>query len=515
MIKIIWAGSTSACFELENENPYLAPSPYTVLLDGEERLRGETNVFSLYGLSPDTAYTLTLRSEAGEESLPFRTGGETCALDVKTLGAAGDGVTDDTAAIQRAVLVLPEGGRLFFPAGVYLTGPIFLKSHITLELAEGATLLGFAGKEHYPVLPGVLPDLDGGADVHVGAFEGLARASYASLLTGEYCEDVTLVGPGLVDGNAPNGTWWQTYREDPIARPRLLFLNRCRNVTVHGLRIANSPSWQLHPYYSDHVRFYGVSVTAPKISPNTDALDPESCDDVEIIGCRFSVGDDCIAIKSGKLELARTNYKPASRHTIRNCLMENGHGAVVLGSEISSGVEELSVSQCLFRQTDRGLRIKTRRGRGETCRIDGVSFENIRMEGVLTPIVINMYYRCVDPDGDSEYVQTREPLPVDGRTPFLGRFAFRRMTCDDVEVAACYIDGLPERPVEEVVLEDIRFTYKPDAQPGVPAMFTNAPAHCKLGMYCNNVRRVTARNVTLEGVDGEELLASGVEQIER
>ena len=119
MIKIIWAGSTSACFELENENPYLAPSPYTVLLDGEERLRGETNVFSLYGLSPDTAYTLTLRSEAGEESLPFRTGGETCALDVKALGAAGDGVTDDTAAIQRAVLVLPEGGRLFFPAGVY------------------------------------------------------------------------------------------------------------------------------------------------------------------------------------------------------------------------------------------------------------------------------------------------------------------------------------------------------------------------------------------------------------
>ncbi len=515
MIKQVWIGASSACFELGNERPYLAPEEYTVLLDGEERLRGETNVFSLFGLTPDTAHTLTLRSASGEESLPFRTAAETCALDVRALGAAGDGETDDTAAIQRAVLLLPEGGRLVFPAGVYLTGPIFLKSHITLELTEGATLLGFAGKEHYPVLPGVLPDLDGGEPVHIGAFEGLARPVYASLLTGEYCEDVTLVGPGLVDGNAPAGTWWQTYREDPVARPRLLFLNRCQHVTVHGLRIANSPSWQLHPYYSDHLRFLGVSVTAPKISPNTDALDPESCDDVEIVGCRFSVGDDCIAIKSGKLELARTNYKPASRHTIRNCLMENGHGAVVLGSEISSGVEELSVSQCLFRQTDRGLRIKTRRGRGETCRIDGVSFENIRMEGVLTPIVINMYYRCVDPDGDSDYVQTREALPVDGRTPFLGRFAFRHMTCEDVEVAACYIDGLPERPVEEVVLEDIRFTYKPDAQPGVPAMFTNAPAHCKTGLYCNNVRRVEVRDVTLEGAAGEELIASGVEQIVR
>ena len=94
-----------------------------------------------------------------------------------------------------------------------------------------------------------------------------------------------------------------------------------------------------------------------------------------------------------------------------------------LGSEIGAGVRNLSVSQCWFRGTDRGLRIKSRRGRGENCRIDGVSFENIRMEGVLTPIAINLWYNCCDPDRHSEYVWSRECLPVDERTPRMGAFA--------------------------------------------------------------------------------------------
>ena len=201
---------------------------------------------------------------------------------------------------------------------------------------------------------------------------------------------------------------------------------------------------------------------------------------------------------------------PASRHTIRNCLMAFGHGAVTLGSEISGGVKVLSVSQCLFKQTDRGLRIKTRRGRGRDCDIDGIAFDNIRMEGVVTPSVRNSWYRCGDPDGDSQYVQGRQALPVDDRTPRLGSFRFSNMDCVDAQAAACYCDGLPEQPIDEVVLENVRVSFAADAKPGVPSMFTGAPARCRLGLYFENVRRVVLKNVAVEGQAGEAVVEKGV-----
>ena len=225
------------------------------------------------------------------------------------------------------------------------------------------------------------------------------------------------------------------------------------------------------------------------------------------------MGDDCIAIKSGKLGEDGEKSWPALNHTIRNCRMAFGHGAITLGSEISSGVKALNVGQCLFERTDRGLRIKTRRGRGRDCDIDDIAFDNIRMEGVLTPIVMNMWYHCVDPDGDSEYVQSRKPLPVDARTPRLGRFRFSNMTCEGAEVAACYCDGLPEQPIDEVTLENVNVAFSEDARPGVPSMFTDAPKRCRLGLYFNNVRRVALKNVRLEGHVGSAVVATGVEEI--
>ncbi len=513
MFHAIYVGSTSACFELENQSPYYALEAWRVLLDGEAVKEGRENVFSLYGLKPGTAYRVTLCMGADTHTIEIATKDESCAVSVKDFGAKGDGVTVDTSAIQWAVMMLPEDGRLVFPPGTYLTGPILLKSHMTLELTEGTTLMGLTDKAAYPVVPAGMVDLDGGDDVRFGTFEGQPKSMYASLLTAEYAEDIRIVGPGRVDGDAQHGTWWQTFQQDPVARPRLLFFNACNNVIVHGIDAANSASWQLHPYRSWNMAFYDVSVSAPKDSPNTDALDPESCDGVDIVGCRFSVGDDCIAIKSGKQGESGENHWPAIQHTIRNCLMAFGHGAIVLGSEISGGVKALSVSQCLFRQTDRGLRIKTRRGRGKDCDIDGIAFDNIRMEGVLTPIVMNMWYRCVDPDGDSEYVQGRAPIPVDARTPRLGRFRFSNMDCVDAEVAACYCDGLPEQPIEEVALENVQVTFTEDARPGEPSMFTNAPERCKLGLWFENVKRVRLKNVVIEGQAGEAVLTRGVGEV--
>jgi len=505
MIRLLYVSAVSACFERVNDAPYYAPAPFTVFLDGEVRCTANTNVFSLFDLKPDTAYTLTLSDEA--EPFCFQTPGEAFAVSVKDFGAVGDGKTDDTLAIQSAMDLLPPGGRLILPPGTYLALPLRLKSHMTLELQQGATLLGSPDRERYPILPGEVKDPVTGESRIFGTFEGLIHPMYQALLSAQNQEDIHVVGVGTLDGNAQNSDFWTSFRAFPATRPRLVSLLHCKNVTFHGITAQNSPSWNFHPFHCAGVGFYDVAVLAPKVSPNTDAIDPEACDGVDIVGCRLSVGDDCIAIKSGKLELANRFSWPAQGHTVRNCLMEFGHGAVTLGSESAMGIRELTVSQCYFRQTDRGLRIKTRRGRGEKCDITGICFENIRMDGVLTPVVINMWYNCCDPDRESEYVWSREKLPVDERTPHLGSFRFKDMVCTGAQAAACYIDGLPERPIDSVSFENVSVTFDPAARPSVPAMQNFARERCRLGLFFENVKEIRLQNVRIIGAEGDEIVA--------
>ena len=182
---------------------------------------------------------------------------------------------------------------------------------------------------------------------------------------------------------------------------------------------------------------------------------------------------------------------------------------------MAGGVTNLTVNQCVFDSTDRGLRIKTRRGRGKHAVIDGVLFENIKMNNVLTPIVINMWYNCCDPDRYTEYVWSREKFLVDDRTPRLGSFVFRNMVCEDCSVAACYCDGLPEAPIESITLEDISFTYKKDAKPDMPAMRNHAEFFCRAGMYFDNVTDLTIKNVNVTGQDGDDLIAKNVGKLTR
>lgn len=510
MINILYAGSVSACFELDNSSPYYCGKEYSVRLNGKEILRSDKNVFSLYPLKPNTGYSVEID---GHEPVKFKTLCEACAVSVKDFGAAGDGTTDDTQSIQTAINCLPRGGRLYFPEGVYCTAPIALKSHITLDLAENAVLLGLTDTSRYPVIPGTVRDIVTGEEVYTGTWEGNAIPMHQALLFAEYAEDIRIVGKGTVDGNAQNSDWWVNVKDRTTGRPRLIFLNRCKDITIHGITAQNAASWQLHPYFSQNLDFLDIAVNAPKDSPNTDALDPEACDNVNIIGCKFSVGDDCIAIKSGKIEIGRKFKTPADHHTIRNCIMQFGHGAVTLGSEMAGGVKNLTVNRCIFSHTDRGLRIKTRRGRGKDAVIDGVLFENIKMDGVLTPIVINMWYNCCDPDRFSKYNTTREKLPVDDRTPYLGRFTFKDMLCENCHVAACYCDGLPEMPIDEITVENIKFTYDENAREGIPAMKNNAVKLCRSGMYFDNVRRLTVRNVSIEGCVGEPITAEHVDEL--
>ena len=244
-VTCLFAGIRSACFQIEDSGLFYASKVYSVTLNGESFGEVNTCVFSIYRLTPGTAYTLALD---GEEILTFSTQNETYTLDIRRFGAIGDGAHDDTAAIQAAISCCPENGRVLIPAGDWLTGPLFLKSRTRVELRKDATLHLSADRKHFPILPGLIQSTDEKENLSLGSWEGNPLDTFASLLTGAYCEDVVIYGEGTIDGSAAQSDWWVEHRTKRGAwRPRMVFLNRCRNITLQGLTVQNSPCWNLHP----------------------------------------------------------------------------------------------------------------------------------------------------------------------------------------------------------------------------------------------------------------------------
>ncbi len=502
-MKVLTTSSRSACFELEGKSPYFSSDEFTVYLNGVSVRKECRNVFSLFGLLPDTDYTITIK----EKSLSFRTSKESAFFDVREFNAYGDGVHDDTAAFNAAIACLPKDGTLYVPAGTYLVKPIFLKSNMTLYLSEDAVLLGRSEREVYPKLPGQI------GDINLGTWQGEEVTCFASLITAYGVKDVTITGGGVVDCNALSGDWYVDHRTMRGAwRPRGLFFNRCADVRIYGLTVKNTPSWNIHPYFCHDVKLYDLNLYNPSGMPTTDGIDPDTCDGVEIVGIKISVGDDCIAIKSGTLEQAK-KYKLACRNiVIRNCYMRDGHGGVVLGSELSGGIENISVSKCLFEGTDRGLRIKTRRGRGRIGVTDNIQFSDIIMRGVKTPFVVNMYYNMGDQTGHTEYVYTTEKLPVDERTPYIGSFTFKDMVCTDVEYCAGAFYGLPEAPIAGVHFENVSFSFNKEADAGYPDMKEQNKKVKNEGLYFLFVEKVSLKNVLVNEPNGQPVILNGVKE---
>lgn len=513
--KILWKSARKVVVEIKECGYYESETAHKIYVNGELKEESKKNVVTIEGLLPDTTYDIEVEYDNEKDGIKFKTEKEFATLDVKLFGAKGDGVTNDTAFIQAAIMACPKNGRVLIPEGTYKITPLFLKSDMTFEISEGAVLEALTDREFFPILPGRIEADNEHKEYLLGTWEGDPQDAFAGIITGINLENVVITGKGVINGCASKDNWWFEPKVKRIAwRPRLLFLNNCKNVVVNGITVTNSPSWNIHPYFCEDISFYDIKVIGPKDSPNTDGLDPESCKNVNIIGCYFSVGDDCIAIKSGKIYMGSTYKTPTEKLTIRQCCMRDGHGSIVIGSEMAGGVKDLDVSECLFINTDRGLRIKTRRGRGKDAIADGIKFENIIMDRVLVPVVLNMFYFC-DPDGHSEYVQSKEMHPVDERTPYLGRFLFKNIEAKDCHAAAAYMYGLPEQKVKEVVFENVDITYAEDAEPFRAAMMDGIEPVVKLGIFAKNVESLKLKNVTINGHDGELIIAEGVDKIEK
>jgi exo-poly-alpha-galacturonosidase len=377
----------------------------------------------------------------------------TDVINVRTLGAKGDGVTLETVVLQRALDACAQqgGGTVYFPPGIYLSGALFIKGdHVVLELAAGATLKGSTDVNDYPQID--------------TRFEGTERNYAAALLNGRNLRDVTLTGDGTIDGSGQ--PWWQAYNarrrgENPVGyeletRPRLICLYACRDVRVEKLHLQNPAFWNLHFVYCENVWAEGLIIRAPRGALSSDGIDVDSCRHVLIRNCDIACDDDCIAVKSGRDADGLRVNRPSEYITIRDCTLGPAGCLVSMGSETAGGIRHVLIENCAGHDARNGLRLKTAPGRGGT--VEDIIYRNITFKDMLYCIVFNMRW------GTSSWPNDNYPpkaIPV-----------FKNIKVMDVVgsgESAGLLQGLDESPLKDILFKNVKIT----AQTGM--RIRNAP----------------------------------------
>lgn len=453
-------------------------------------------------------------------------------FNVTAFGAVGDGQTLNTEAFRQAFAACAEagGGTVFVPAGRYLTGAIHLVSNSTFHVDSGATILFSTDPSDYPTVK--------------TRWSGYECYGYSPLVYGADLHNVTICGGGVFNGQGE--AWWKEFKEckagrrpsterekefarlndhlmnvntnivewkTQFLRPELLQLYRCTNVTIDGVTLEYSPFWNSHLVYCDNVTIHNVLFHNPSDTPNGDGLDIDSCRYVRISDCQFDVGDDCLCLKSGIDEDGRKIGIPTENVAVTNCTMKAGHGGIVLGSETAGGIRNVVISNCLFIGTDRGIRLKSNRARGGT--IEELSVSNVFMKSVLCPFAINSFYRYgVDPKDDA--VVSPLPQAVTECTPVFRNIRLNHVTATDVRGSAGFLYGLPEMPIENVVLDHVRIemTTDPNEQGGEPDMVREELVMAGKGMYAKHVKSLQMHHVVVETREGAALTIDSGEDIE-
>ncbi len=380
------------------------------------------------------------------------------SVRVTEFGAIPDGRTLCTEAIARGIehLAAQGGGRLVFPAGVYLTGPIVLKSNIGLHTEEGA-LIQFS--------------------------RDLALFKNPGLIYGEGLENISITGPGIIDGSGDawrhvkkgkltenqwktmtakggrfesDGQTWYPRASNETWRPRLMVLLRCKRVLLEATTFQNSPDWNLHPHLCEDLTIRNIIVRNPWYSQNGDGLDIDACRNVIVRGVRLDVGDDALCLKSGKETDLPETRKACENVLIEDCVVYHGHGGFTIGSEMSGGVRNVRINNCTFIGTDIGLRFKTQRGRGGV--VEKIFISNIRMTDIPTDAIsFNMYYAGASPADEKSGTGQVEDRKVDEGTPQFRDIYIQDVICRGAR-RAVQLQGLPEMPIRGIHLRNVSIT---------------------------------------------------------
>lgn len=450
--------------------------------------------------NPYKQYTQNLPFPMPEVSAPVIPENKVC---LKDFGADPTGQALSTEAFSKAIDALTKqgGGHLIVPAGVWLTGPIVLKSNIDLHLEAGAVIQFAADETLYPLID--------------TSFEGLDTRRCQSPLSANGATNISITGEGAIDGN---GAYWRPVKRSKVTdshwkrllaipgskelkkgywvpsegyakgeqganmnvpnatteeewnavkrflRPVMISIVKCKNVLLQGVIFQNSPAWNLHPLMCENVIIDNVLVRNPEFAQNGDALDLESCKNCLIVNSRFDAGDDGICIKSGKDADGRKRGIPCENVVVDGCTVFAGHGGFVVGSEMSGGVKNFMVKNCQFLGTDVGLRFKSTRGRGgivENIFIDGISMMNI----VNDAITFNMYYGGVsvaEARAAGKTPDNTTKMKVDETTPIFRNINIQNVVCNGAG-RAMEFNGLPEMPMDGINLKNITIRAHEDA----------------------------------------------------
>ena len=379
-------------------------------------------------------------------------------------GAVADGKTDSTEAIRKAIEACHSagGGRVVVPIGVFLTGAIHLKSNVNLYISEGATLKFSADPEKY--LPVVYT-----------RFEGTECMNYSPLIYAFEQENIAVTGTGTLDGSATDQNWWawnrkgangeapargsirklldygergvpvkdRVFGKGEYLRPNFIQPYRSRNILIEGIKIVNSPMWEIHPVLSTNVTVRNVKISSH--GPNNDGCDPESSRDVLIEDCVFDTGDDCIAIKSGRDNDGRRVNVPSENIIVRNSTMKDGHGGVVMGSEISGGVRNVFIENCRMDSPnlDRALRFKSNARRGGFA--ENVFMRNVEVGRVKEAILTIDFMYETGPNGPYKPVVRNvniENVKSASSPRVMWIASFPGAVIDDVHFVDCTFNGV-------------------------------------------------------------------------
>ena len=387
-------------------------------------------------------------------------------------GAIGDSHTLNTKAIQQTIDRCADdgGGVVVVPKGTFVTGAIFLKQGVGLEIEKGAVLKGSENTNDYPWI---------GTRI-----AGLEMKWPAGLLNADGLTNVVLSGEGTIDGSGE--PWWRRYWEarrqekedlDPhfkVPRPRLVHFIRCRNVTVRDLLLKDSAFWNLQLTYCDGVRIHNLKIRAPHDpikAASSDGIDLDSTRNVLIEGCDIECDDDAICMKAGRDGDGLRVNRPTENVVIRDCRVGHAAGLVCFGSETAGGIRNIRIYHC---RAENGcgevVRFKTRMGRGGV--VEDVLYEDIQADGARTVFNFNMdaFATTWLPE------QFRTPVPPEKGTPSFRNITIRNLTARNCNSAGHFV-GLSGSPLRDICLENV------DLQARNPFVIRNA-----VGVRFNNVK---------------------------
>jgi len=391
--------------------------------------------------------------------------------DVRDYGAKGDGKTLCITAIQKAIdeCANAGGGVVYFPPGKFLSGTVYMRSAVTLQLDAGSTLLGSADLKNYPqTVSGFKSYTDNYTD--------------KSLIYGEDLERIAIIGRGIIDGQG--GSFKGPYK----VRPYIIRFIQCRNVTVKDVTIRNSPMWVQHYLACDDVHISGITVRS-LVNANNDGINIDSCERVIISDCNIHSGDDAIVLKS-------TSARPCRNVVVSNCVLSSRCNVLKMGTESNGGFENIVITGCSIYDTRlAGVALEIVDGGV----MDRVVVSNITMNKIGAPIFLRLGNRA-------------RPFKKDMGKPGVG--IMRNITISNIEATGanatgCAISGLPEAKIENVTFSNIRLSFvgggtKEDADRSVPekaedypeySMFGRLPAY---GLYCRHVKGLKLLNVQLQ-----------------